>query len=57
MPVRKRVRVDSLDVHSCYSRGSTKKKLSGELRGYFWMKSCTGAVILIGSLYLESGEL
>ncbi|MBA0636374.1 hypothetical protein Godav_025152 [Gossypium davidsonii] len=34
-----------------------KRTLSGELRGYFRTKFCTGVVILIGSLYLESGEL
>ncbi|MBA0635367.1 hypothetical protein Godav_025224 [Gossypium davidsonii] len=73
MPIEEWVKVDSLNVHSYYSRGSIvifgklirwqffrtcrKKTLSGELSGYFWMKSCTGAVLLIGFLYLESGKL
>ncbi|MBA0818330.1 hypothetical protein Gohar_021534, partial [Gossypium harknessii] len=30
-----------------------KRTLSGELHGYFRMKFCIGAVILIGSLCLE----
>ncbi|MBA0632149.1 hypothetical protein Godav_000946 [Gossypium davidsonii] len=34
-----------------------KRTLSGELRGCFRIRFCIGAVILIGSLYLEFGEL
>ncbi|MFQ6670934.1 hypothetical protein Gotur_035641 [Gossypium turneri] len=40
-----------------FFRTCKKKTLSGELRGCFRMKFCTSAVILIGSLYLESEEL
>ncbi|MFQ6663756.1 hypothetical protein Gotur_031152 [Gossypium turneri] len=65
MLVGERVKADSLDVHNYYLRGSTvifgkwirKRTLSGELRGDFRTKFCTGVVILIGSLCLESGEL
>ncbi|MBA0878408.1 hypothetical protein Goshw_001180 [Gossypium schwendimanii] len=68
MPVGERVKVDSSDVHSYYSRGFTvifgkliitckKMTLSGELYGCFQMKFCIGAVILIRSLCLEFGEL
>ncbi|MBA0878147.1 hypothetical protein Goshw_014589 [Gossypium schwendimanii] len=34
-----------------------RRRSSGEPRGCFRMRSCTGVVILIGSCYLESGEL
>ncbi|MFQ6659308.1 hypothetical protein Gotur_028243 [Gossypium turneri] len=34
-----------------------KRTLSGELRGCFRMRFCISAVILIGSLCLEFGEL
>ncbi|MBA0634918.1 hypothetical protein Godav_000080 [Gossypium davidsonii] len=63
MPVGEQVKVDSLDVCNYYSHGSIvifgklirfrigKRTLTGELCGYFRMRFCIGAVILIGSLY------
>ncbi|MBA0632148.1 hypothetical protein Godav_000946 [Gossypium davidsonii] len=69
MPAEERVKVDLSDMPSYYSHGSTvisgnsirfhigKRTLSGELRGCFRIRFCIGAVILIGSLYLEFGEL
>ncbi|MFQ6623074.1 hypothetical protein Gotur_003036 [Gossypium turneri] len=40
-----------------FFRTCKKRSLSGEFRGYFRMKFCIGAVIFIGSLYLEFGEV
>ncbi|MBA0730964.1 hypothetical protein Golax_022966 [Gossypium laxum] len=57
MPDGERVKVDLLDVRSYYSHGSTKRTLSGELYGCFRIRFCISAVILIGSLCLEFGEL
>ncbi|MBA0853315.1 hypothetical protein Goshw_016013 [Gossypium schwendimanii] len=68
MPTGERVKVDSSDVCNYYSHGSTviseklirickKRTLSAKLRGCFRMRFCIGAVILIGSLCLEFGEL
>ncbi|MBA0670648.1 hypothetical protein Goklo_000119 [Gossypium klotzschianum] len=72
MHAENQVRVDSLDVYSSYSHGSTvtfgrlirfyikiykRRTSSGELRGYFRMRSCIGVEILTGSLCLEFGEL
>ncbi|MBA0881120.1 hypothetical protein Goshw_013183 [Gossypium schwendimanii] len=68
MPAEERVKVDSSDVCSYYSHGSTviscklirickKRTLSGELHGCFRVRFCIGVVILIGSLCLKFGEL
>ncbi|MBA0667933.1 hypothetical protein Goklo_000935 [Gossypium klotzschianum] len=65
MPTGERVKVDSSDVRSYYSHGSTvisrklirfrigickKKTLSGELCGCFWMRFCISSIGQ-GSLY------
>ncbi|MBA0756033.1 hypothetical protein Gogos_020480 [Gossypium gossypioides] len=72
MHAEKWVRVDSSDVRSSFSHGSTvtserlirfrigifkKMTSSGELLGCFRMRSYINAVILIGFLCLEFGEV
>ncbi|MBA0626200.1 hypothetical protein Godav_003911 [Gossypium davidsonii] len=70
MPTEERVRVNLSNVRNYYSHGSTvifrnlirfpiwkKRTLNGELHSCFRMRFCIGAVILVGSLCLEFGEL